>query len=105
MAVAHFRQLLGASSTRVGYYGPHSTPTGTTKNTGSPSNLPVRRRLRLHTMATGLLLREMWSDAATGSHQFRNLPAGTYYVVAFDHTLQYSGVIETDVVLPAPPTP
>lgn len=85
-------------------HGAFNTPAGTTKNTGTP-NAPVRRRVRLHDQATGNLVREMWSDAATGAYQFHHLPAGTYFVCAFDHTRLYGGVIETDVVIPAPPTP
>lgn len=85
-------------------HGAFNTPAGTTKNTGTP-NVPVRRRVRLHDQTTGRLMREMWSDTATGVYQFTRLPAGTYFVTAFDHTRSYGGVIETDVVLPVPPTP
>ena len=80
--------------------GPYSTPAGTTKNTGTP-NTPVRRRVRLHDQPTGVLVREMWSDEVTGAYQFTGIRAGTFYVVGFDHTGTYNGVIETDVVLPA----
>lgn len=71
--------------------------TGTTKVIGSPDNLPVRRRVRLHEQRSGRLVREVWSDSATGAYTFVKLRAGTYYVVAFDHTGAYSGVIETDI--------
>lgn len=85
------------------HYGPHSTPLpATTKNVGSPSNTAVRRLVRLHDQPSGLPLFEMWSDAMTGAFQFVGLRAGTFYVIAFDHTGQYNGVIETDIVLPAP---
>lgn len=70
---------------------------GTTKNTGTPDT-PVRRRVRLHSQLSGLPLREVWSEATTGAYAFNNLRAGTFYVTAFDHTGQYSGVIETDVM-------
>lgn len=82
-------------------YGEHQAPPGTTSNTGTP-NTPVRRRVRLHDQRDGRLVREMWSDATNGGYQFRDLPAGTYYVTAFDHTGQYGGVVETDIVVPTP---
>lgn len=70
--------------------------TGTTKNTGTPEE-PVRRRVRLHDQATGAVLREVWSDATTGAYDFDRIRMGVFYVTAFDHTGQFSGVIETDV--------
>ena len=84
---------------RQGFSGPFSV-SGTLSNIGSP-NAPVRRRVRLHAQGTGQLVGEMWS-AADGTYAFTALGAGTYFVVAFDHTGQYGGVIETDIVLPAP---
>lgn len=104
MAVLFLKEPFGLYLSPM-WSGPYQTPVGTLKNTGTPSNLPVRRRVRLHHQPTGAVVREAWSDAQTGAYQFSRLPAGTYYVVAFDHTLQYSGVTETDVVLPVPPTP
>jgi len=70
---------------------------GTTRNTGTPPT-PVRRRVRLHRQADGVLVAETWSDAVTGEYVFNTVAAGTYYVAAFDHTGVYGGVIETDVV-------
>ncbi len=70
--------------------------TGTTKTTGTPQN-PVRRRVRLHDQITGRLILETWSDALTGAYAFEHIREGTFYVTAFDHTAQFSGVIETDV--------
>ncbi|MDP2262689.1 MAG: LamG-like jellyroll fold domain-containing protein [Hydrogenophaga sp.] len=70
---------------------------GTTKNTGTPDT-PVRRRVRLHDQKSGRLVRETWSHAVTGEYAFPNLRAGTFYATAFDHTGQYGGVIETDVL-------
>ena len=71
--------------------------TGTTKNTGTPPT-PVRRRVRLHEQSSGRIVRETWSDATTGAYSFTGLRLTAYYVVGFDHTGQYSGVIETDVI-------
>lgn len=81
--------------------GRHSTPAGTTSVAGTP-NAPVRRRVRLHDQSSGRPVREMWSHPDTGAYRFHNLAAGVYYVVAFDHTGAFSGVIETDIVVPAP---
>jgi hypothetical protein len=69
---------------------------GTVKNTGTP-NFPVFRRLRLHDSHSGNLVQETWSDAITGDYNFRYLADRSYYVVSFDHTGQYNGVIATDV--------
>jgi hypothetical protein len=71
--------------------------TGTTKNTGTPPT-PVRRRVRLHEQSSGRIVRETWSDATTGAYSFTGLRLTAYYVTGFDHTGQYSGVIETDVI-------
>lgn len=70
--------------------------TGTTKNTGTPPT-PVRRRVRLHEQSSGRIVRETWSDAATGAYTFTGLRLTLYYITAFDHTNTYGGVIETDV--------
>jgi hypothetical protein len=74
--------------------------TGTTKNTGAPQ-LPVRRRVRLHDQPSGRVVREVWSDAATGAYSFDGIRMGVYYATAFDHTGIYNGVIATSVI----PTP
>jgi hypothetical protein len=91
----------GVTLFHVADSGVHSTPQGSTANTGTP-NTPVRRRVRLHDQPSGRLVREMWSDPVTGAYQFTGLRAGTYYVTAFDHTGQYNGEIATDVAVPAP---
>ena len=83
--------------------GPHSTPVGSTSKVGTPANTPGSYRVHLHDQPTGRLVRTTWSTpASTGQYRFHGLRAGTYYVVAFDHTGQYNGTIETDIVLPAP---
>jgi hypothetical protein len=75
--------------------------TGTTKNTGTPPT-PVRRRVRLHEQSSGRIVRETWSDATTGAYSFSGLRVTRYYIVGFDHTGLYSGVIETDVAPEVP---
>lgn len=70
---------------------------GTTSNTGTP-NTPVRRRVRLHRQSDGSLAGETWSAASNGAYSFENIAPGVYYVLSFDHTGLYGGVIETDIV-------
>lgn len=76
-------------------YGGNYRVAGTTKVEGSPK-LPVSRRVRLHDQLTGRLVREQWSTAGTGAYSFDNIKAGTYYVVALDHTRAYNAVIASD---------
>lgn len=79
-----------------GSYAGLSRIVGTTKVTGTP-DAPVRRRVRLHLQATGAVVRDAWSDPTSGAYEFGWIKVETYYVVAFDHTLQFNGVIESDV--------
>ena len=74
---------------------------GTTKNKATPSDLPVARRVRLHEQISGRLVRETWSDATTGAYSFTGLRLTTYYVVSFDHTGAFGGVI-ADNLTPEP---
>ena len=76
--------------------------TGTTKNTGTPP-IPVGRLVRLHDQKTGDIVRQVWSDVATGAYSFEGIRSGVFYVVSFDHTGTYGGVIETDVTPEAAP--
>lgn len=103
MATVWMRSSIGVVDTLT--WGPYDLPAGTTKTQGSPDNLPVRRLVVLFDRVALKAVRSMWSDAVTGAYQFKSLRAGTYFVVSFDHTGQYSGVIETDIVVPTPPTP
>jgi len=81
--------------------GPHSTEVGTTTLL-TVDGTPVERVVRLHEQASGRAVRQTLSARATGQWQFQSLAAGVYYVVAFDHTGVYAGVVETDIVLPTP---
>lgn len=74
--------------------------TGNTERISTPAgsaNVPVSRRVRLHDQLTGKLVRETWSYAGTGNYVFDRIRAGVFYVVAFDHTGAYNGVIATGV--------
>ncbi|NDP57996.1 MAG: hypothetical protein GZ090_01375 [Oxalobacteraceae bacterium] len=75
--------------------------TGTVKETGTP-NTPVFKRVRLHRMVDGMLVREQWSDAATGSYAFNNIDSTyKFYVVSHDHLTNYNAVIK-DNLTPEP---
>jgi hypothetical protein len=76
--------------------------TGTAKNIATPANTPVFRRIRLHEQSSGRFVRETWSDTATGAYSFTSLRLTRYYIVGFDHTGTYSGVIETHVIPEVP---
>lgn len=69
---------------------------GTVKNPGTP-DYPVYRRVRLHDMITSQIVDETYSDSVTGAYVFRHIANRKYYVVSFDHTGTYNGVVATDV--------
>lgn len=70
---------------------------GSIKKNGTP-DVPVRRRVRLVDQATGKFIRETWSDAVTGTYAFNYIAPGVYTVYALDHTGEFGGTIETDIV-------
>ncbi len=81
------------------FFGGRGHIVGTVKEKATPSNLPVIRRVRLHETKSGILIKETWSDAA-GNYTFAYIdPACPYYVVAFDHTGKYRGVV-ADALIP-----
>lgn len=71
---------------------------GYTKVLMSPSNLPVSRKVVLVDQLTGTQVRSTWSVAETGLFKFERIADRIYYIVSFDHTKQFNGVIATDVV-------
>ncbi len=67
----------------------------------SPASRPLRRRVQLYNQSSGRLIRETWSDAATGEYSFDSIRGGdgtTYFVVAFDHTGHHRAVIADNLV-------
>lgn len=75
---------------------------GTTKLDAKPTDLPVRRRVQLYNQRDGRLIRETWSDPATGAWSFDNIRGGDgtrYFVCTFDYTEQKRAVI-ADNLLP-----
>lgn len=54
---------------------------------------PLRRRVRLYEDSTGRLLRQTWSDAATGAFEFTGLSSRPCLVMAEDYTGFYDPVL------------
>lgn len=95
MPDTHLYDAAALTATNDLYYGGDGRIVGTTRNTPA---LPVSRRVRLHERNSGHLVREGWSDSA-GNYAFDYLNRGyTYYVVGFDHTGQYQGVVADKLV-------
>ena len=77
---------------------------GTVKKDADPSDLPLKRRVRLHREVDGLLIREVWSDAATGAYDFTEISmAHKYTVIAYDHLHDYRAVIADNITPDAMP--
>ena len=55
-------------------------------------NEPRSRKVRLHNLKTGELVREMWSDPVTGYYEFDQLELLEYYVWSDDYTRIYEPV-------------
>lgn len=66
--------------------------TGTTKVVGPPQT-PIRVKVWLCDRLSGRVVREAWSDAATGAYSFERVRVGPFYVVSFDHTGTFNAVI------------
>lgn len=67
---------------------------GTVKEKGSPSNIPLKRRVVLLSMPGSRAMRETWSDPASGVYEFREIAMDRRYtVISYDHTGVYRGVV------------
>ncbi len=76
------------------YQGGRGRVSGTVKEKGTPTNTPLRRRVRLFDEATTLLVREAWSDPITGVYSFDYVDlAARYTVLSYDHTGAYRAVV------------
>lgn len=72
---------------------------GTVKEASTPSDLPLRRRVRLFNQLDGRMYGETWSDATTGAYSFDYIDeTAIYYVVAHDYTANYNAVIKDGIV-------
>lgn len=67
---------------------------GTVKEKGNPTNVPLRRRVLLLDERSQLVIRETWSNAATGAYAFAGIRGDiTYTVMTFDSAKNYRAVI------------
>ena len=56
------------------------------------NGVPGARKVRLHTLNNGRLVRETWSDPITGAYRFERLRDQPYYVWSEDHMRVYDPV-------------
>lgn len=83
--------------------GGNGTIAATVKKDADPTDLPLRRRVRLIREIDGRVIRETWSDAATGAYVFSGIDAQqTYTVVAYDHEHNYRAVIADNLTPEVP---
>lgn len=84
----------GAIKLRDVYYGGRGFIVGTVKEKASPANVPLRRRVWLMRERDGTVIRETWSDPATGAYAFANVDeTQRYSVLTFDHLRNHRAVI------------
>ncbi|AUB81458.1 hypothetical protein [Candidatus Thiodictyon syntrophicum] len=66
--------------------------------------IPGAYRVRLYHRATGRLLRETWSDPATGAYAFERIAWRDqgYFVIGFDHGAEPVNAAIADLITPEP---
>ena len=71
---------------------------GTVKRDADPTDLPLRRRVRLIREIDGRVIRETWSDAATGEYLFTGVSEHeTYTIISYDHEHNYRAVVADNI--------
>jgi hypothetical protein len=91
----------GAYRVRDMQYGGDGTITGTVKVAGTPTNVPVARKVRLIRDVDAICIREVWSDPATGAYTFTDIDrTASYTVITYDYTENFRAVV-ADRVVPA----
>jgi hypothetical protein len=70
---------------------------GTCEVDSTPTDIPVRRQVRLLERSTARLVRETWSDPATGAWVFPSLKDNLFTVIGHDYTLVNLAVIFDNV--------
>ena len=77
---------------------------GTVKIDGTPTDAPVRRRVRLYREIDGLLVQQQWSNPATGAYSFQYLETDHLYtVISDDYTASFRAVVADKIVPEAMP--
>lgn len=70
---------------------------GTVERKNTPTNVPLRRRVRLHRSRDGMLVRETWSKP-DGSYEFKHVSMHYEYdAIAWDHEMSYRSVIANNL--------
>lgn len=81
------------------YDGGRGQIVGTVREKSTPTNVPLRRKVRLFHELSGRFIRETWSDDA-GNYAFTGIdPTQRYTVVSYDYLQNYRAVI-ADNILP-----
>ena len=76
---------------------------GTVARKGTPANVPLKRRVRLHRSKDGYLVRETWSQA-DGSYEFKEISGRYEYdVIAWDHEMQDFSTVANNQLAEAMP--
>lgn len=88
------------STARGNYYiGGLGRVYGTVKVDGTPSDVPVHRRVRLYRDRDGMLIQEQWSNATTGAYAFQYIEMDhTYTVITYDYTGTFRAVVADRIV-------
>lgn len=98
------RGLKLLAGTRNHYHHGEARITGTVKEKGVAVEVPVKRRVLLFDERANVVVRETWSDAATGAYVFEYLnPAIRYLVIAYDHQQNFRATVADN--LTAEPMP
>lgn len=80
-------------------WGGNGRVSGTVKLDGTPTDTPVRRRVRLFRDLDAMLVREQWSHAVTGAYDFPHIHTGyTYTVLTNDHTGNFRAVVADNII-------
>lgn len=70
---------------------------GTVERKNTPTNIPLRRRVRLHRSRDGLLVRETWSKA-DGSYEFKGVSMQYEYdTIAWDNEMSFRSVVANNL--------
>lgn len=86
-------QVAGVAQWRDMQYGGAGVISGTVK-IDAVTDIPVRRRVRLVRDRDGAVVRETWSDAATGAYTFTGIDERERYsAISYDHTHDMRAVI------------
>ncbi len=89
----------GAYRVRDMQYGGDGTITGTVKIAGTPTNVPVARKVRLIRDVDAICIRETWSDPVSGVYTFSEIDRTVNYtVLSYDYTESFRSVVADRVV-------